>query len=303
MADLETRLLRYFVTLADERHFGHAALRLKISAPTLTHQIKKLESDLGTKLVERRGTRTIELTDAGRHFLEQARQILRQVEEAQVVARRAARGEVGLIRIGYQYVVACAGALQEPIAEFQEANPAIEIVIDHRVTMEQIRAIVHNELDIGFARPPQRYPAGLQGFVVYRQPAVLALPANHRLANRKKIAPAMLANEVFVNPPVETDLVFQRQEDSVSDVGRFTPKVGKRATDIFTVLTYVSAGYGIAVVSQSLTRIALPNVVYREIASEPKPETKVAILHRRSEASPAVRMFVEFMRRRRTSES
>jgi DNA-binding transcriptional LysR family regulator len=298
MADLETRLLRYFVTLADERHFGHAAVRLKISAPTLTHQIKKLERDLGTTLLERRGTRNIELTDAGRHFLEQARTILRQVDEAQVVARRAARGEVGLIRIGYQYVVACAGVLQEPIAEFQEANPAIEITIDHRVTMDQIRAIMHNELDVGFARPPQRYPAGLQGFVVYRQPAVLALPANHRLANRKKIAPAALVDETFVNPPIETDLVFQRQEDSVSDVGRFTPKVGKRAVDIFTVLTYVSAGYGIAVVSQSLTRIALPNVVYREIAADPGPETKVAVLHRRNEASPAVRIFVEFMRRR-----
>jgi DNA-binding transcriptional LysR family regulator len=240
----------------------------------------------------------MDLTDAGRHFLEHARQILRQVDEAQVVARRAARGEVGLLKIGYQYVVACAGVLQEPIAEFQRANPAIEIAIDHRVTMDQIRAILNNELDIGFARPPQRYPAGLQGFVVHRQPAVLAMPANHRLANAKKIAPAALADERFVNPPVEADLVFQRQEDSVSDVGRFTPNVVKRATDIFTVLTYVSAGYGIAVVSQSLARIALPNVVYREIASEPKPETRIAVLHRRNEASPAVRLFVEFMRRR-----
>jgi DNA-binding transcriptional LysR family regulator len=303
MAQVETRLFRYFTALADERHFGHAALRLKISAPTLTHQIKKLESALGTKLVERRGTRNIELTDAGRHFLEHARQILRQIDEAQAVARRAARGEVGLIRTAFQYVVACAGVLQEPIMEFQRANPGIEITMNHLITMDQIKAILHNDLDVGFARPPTRYPAGLQGFVVFRQPAVLAMPANHRLANRKKIAPSELADEEFVNPPVETDLVFQRQEDSVSDVGQFTPQIKKRASDIFTVLTYVSAGYGIAVVSQSLTRIALPNVVYREINADPRPETQVAVMYRRNETSRAVRMFVDFMRRRSVANS
>jgi DNA-binding transcriptional LysR family regulator len=293
MSEVETRLLRYFAALADEQHFGHAALRLKISPPTLTHQIKKLERQLGAKLVERQGNRNIELTDAGRRFLEHARQILLQLDEAQ----REARGEVGRIRIGFQYVVSCAGVLQDPVAEFQRANPAIEIVVDHMVTMDQIKGILQNRLDVGFARPPQRYPFGMQGFLVYRQPAVLALPASHRLAGRKTIAPSELAHEEFVNPPLETDLVFERQTESIGAVGNFKQKISKHATDIFTVLTYVSAGYGIAVVSQSLTCISLPNVVYREIA-DPVPETLVAVMHRRNEKSPATQMFIDFMRRR-----
>jgi len=296
MHDIETRLFRYFVALAEEEHFSRAALRLKISPPTLTHQIKKLEGQLGAKLAERKGNRHIQLTEAGRRFLEHARGVLQQVREAEAVAQRAARGEIGHIRIGYQYVVSCAGILQAPLMEFQRANPAIEVTVHHLVTMEQINAILRNDLDIGFARPPRRYPDGLQGFVIYRQPAVLALPAGHRLAQQEKIKPSELAGETFVNPPVETDLVFNRQTETVSALGKFVPKISKRAMDSFTVLTYVSAGYGIAAVSKSLTTVALPNVVYREIDAPNVPQTTVAVLHRLGEPAPAIKSFIEFMR-------
>lgn len=299
MSDIETRLFRYFVTLAEERHFGRAAVRLRITAPTLSHQIKKLEDDIETKLVERKGTRPIELTDPGRRFLDHARAVLREVEEAGRSAQQAARGEVGLIRIGYQYAVSCAGILQEAVAEFQRQNKAIEIKFDHLITVDQIRAITQNQLDIGFARPPRPYPWGINGFIIYRQPAVLALPANHRFAKRKTIKPAELANENFVNPPIEFDLLFPRQTEAVGALGNFALKVTKRASDIFTVLTYVSAGYGLAVVSKSLARMELPNVVYREIDSEKVPETIVALMHRRVESSPAIDSFIKFMKRYR----
>src|ERR1700732_587455 len=117
MGDIETRLFRYFVVLAEEQRFSRAALRLKISPPTLTHQIKKLESQLGTKLVERKGNTHIELTEAGIRFLERARQILRQVEEAKVVALEAARGEIGHINVGFLPAVACGGLMQKFLSE------------------------------------------------------------------------------------------------------------------------------------------------------------------------------------------
>jgi DNA-binding transcriptional LysR family regulator len=302
MADIETRLFRYFVALAEEKHFGRAATRLRITAPTLSHQIKKLEDDIETPLVVRKGTRSIELTEPGRRFLDHARTVLREVEEAGKSAQQAARGEVGLIRIGYQYAVSCAGVLQEAVAEFQRQNRAIEITIDHLITVDQIKAITQNELDIGFGRPPRQYPWDVNGFIIYRQPTVLALPADHRFAKRKTIKPIELAKENFVNPPVEFDLVFPRQTEAVGDLGEFTPKVVKRAADIFTVLTYVSAGYGLAVVSKSLTRIQLPNVVYRDIDAEKVPETIVALMHRRVEPSPAIDLFLKFMKRFKHSD-
>lgn len=296
MAGIETRLFRYFVALAEELHFSRAAMRLNITPPTLTHQIKKLERELGAKLVSRHGNRHIELTETGRRFLERARVVLQHVKEAELIARRTARGEVGRIEIGYQYLVAAVGILQEAVREFQRDNPSIEIELRHMVTMDQINAILENGLDIGFGRPPRRYPPGLQGFVVYRQPAILALPMDHPLAKKKIIKPRELTGQTFVNPPIESDLVFQRQTEVLSAQGNFLPNVSKRTTDFFTVLTYVSAGYGIAAVSKSMSQVALPNVVFREI--EDAPQTTTAFLHRRNETSAAIRAFIKFMRGR-----
>src|SRR2546430_6105065 len=112
------------------------------SPPTLTHQIKKLESQLGTRLVERKGNTHVVLTEAGIRFLERARDVLRQVEEAKVVAQQAARGEVGRIEIGFMPAATCAGLMQNLLGEFQRANPAIEINMHKLVPMQQITGII-----------------------------------------------------------------------------------------------------------------------------------------------------------------
>jgi DNA-binding transcriptional LysR family regulator len=113
MADIETRLFRYFAVLAEERHFSRAAHRLNIAPPTLTHQIKKLERLLGARLVERKGNTHVALTQAGLRFFERAQHVLRQVEEAKIVAQQAQRGEVGCIDIGFMATAVCSGVLQK----------------------------------------------------------------------------------------------------------------------------------------------------------------------------------------------
>src|SRR5262245_1782742 len=113
MSDIETRLFRYFVALSDEQHFGRAAVNLGISPSTLTNQIQKLEARLGARLVERRGNTHIELTDTGKRFLERARNVLREADEAEVVARQAARGEIGRIEIGFMAVAILSGAIED----------------------------------------------------------------------------------------------------------------------------------------------------------------------------------------------
>jgi DNA-binding transcriptional LysR family regulator len=184
MNDIDTRLLRYFVALAEERHFAQAALRLGISPPTLTNQIQKLEGWLGVKLVKRKGNTKVVITDAGQRFLLRAREMLRQVEEAAAITRQAARGELGHLELGFVASLYSAGLLQSWIGPFQQANPAIAITSRKLSPMAQIAGIVRNELDAGFARPPREYPSGVRGFDVYRQPLVLALPSKHPLARR-----------------------------------------------------------------------------------------------------------------------
>jgi DNA-binding transcriptional LysR family regulator len=298
-AEIETRLFRYFVVLAEEQHFGRAAANLDISPPTLTHQIKKLEARLETKLVERGGNTHVELTAAGKRFLERARNVLREADEAVEAARQAARGETGRIAIGFMTVAVMCGLIERLIGGFQRANPGIEIILQQMVTIEQIGAILGKDLDFGLVRPPQRYPSGLQGFVVYRQPMVLALPGDHPLACQDRIEPSSLKGEPFINTAPELDVGFWKHMDAVGTIGNFTPKVVKRVKDLISVLSYVSAGNGVAVVSHAFTKMEVPNVVYRDFATDTPPISQIALIYRRDHSSPAAQALIKFVRRHR----
>jgi DNA-binding transcriptional LysR family regulator len=294
MADIETRLFRYFAVLAEEQHFSPAAHRLDITPPTLTHQIKKLERLVGARLVERKGNTHVALTQAGLRFFERAQHVLRQVEEAKIVAQQAQRGEVGRIDIGFMASAVCSGVLQKSLADFCRANPAIEINMRKLVPMDQIKAIMRKDLDAGFTRSPHKYPAGLEGFDVHRQPMVLALPAKHPLARRKTITPAALKEELFINTGPELDVGFLGHAEAVA--GHFTPRVVKRDDDFMTILTYVSMGYGIGVMPQTMTRINIPNVVFREIAASSVPKSAIAFVYRRNDSSPQTDLLIKHMR-------
>ena len=294
MADIETRLFRYFAVLAEEQHFSHAAHRLNITPPTLTHQIKKLERLVGARLVERKGNTHVALTQAGLRFFERAQHVLRQVEEAKIVAQQAQRGEVGRIDIGFMASAVCSGVLQKSLADFCRANPAIEINMRKLVPMDQIKAIMRKDLDAGFTRSPHKYPAGLEGFDIHRQPMVLALPAKHPLARRKTINPAALKDEPFINTGPELDVGFWGHAEAVA--GHFTPWVVKRDDDFMTILTYVSMGYGIGVIPQTMTRMNIPNVVFREIAANAVPKSAIAFVYRRNDSSPQTDLLIKHMR-------
>jgi DNA-binding transcriptional LysR family regulator len=294
MTDIETRLFRYFAVLAEEQHFSRAAHRLNITPPTLTHQIKKLERLLGARLVERKGNTHVALTQAGLRFFERAQHVLRQVEEAKIVAQQAQRGEVGRIDIGFMATAVCSGVLQKSLADFQRANPAIEINMRKLVPMDQIKAIMRKDLDAGFTRSPHKYPAGLEGFDVFRQLMVLALPAKHPLARRKTISPAALKDELFINTGPELDVGFWGHTEAVA--GHFTPRVVKRDDDLMTILTYVSMGYGIGVMPQTMTRMNIPNVVFREIATSSVPKSAIAFVYRRNDSSPQTDLLIKHMR-------
>jgi DNA-binding transcriptional LysR family regulator len=163
--------------------------------------------------------------------------------------------------------------------------------------MEQITAIIRKDLDVGFTRGPDKYPAGLEGFDIHRQPMVLALPSKHPLARHKAISPAVLKNEMFFNTAPDLDVGFWGHTEVVAKVGNFAPRVAKRIEDMFTILTYVSMGYGIAVISKAMSKINMPNVVYRELATKPIPMSSVAFVYRRNDLSPAANLLTKFMRR------
>jgi DNA-binding transcriptional LysR family regulator len=300
--DLDLRLFRYFVVLAEERHFALAAERLSITPPTLTHQIKALESRLGVRLCHRKPNTRLELTEAGRRFLEQARHVLRQAEGAELAAQQAARGEIGSIEIGYMMSVTCSGLLQQYVGAFRRANPGIDVNLQRMPTIGQVNAIVEGKLDVGFTRPPSHYPPELAGFKVFTQPLVVALPGDHRLARRRRVAPADLKDEPFITTQLEVDFGFGEFTEAVTKLAGFSPTVVKRASDVYGVLSYVACGFGVGVVGKSMSKLAVPNVVFKDLAHATPPQSPVACFHRRNEAAPATVAFIAAMQRHRMKE-
>jgi len=299
---MELRHLRYFTAVAEDLHFGRAAVRLNISAPTLSHQIGALETILGAKLFTRKTKSAVALTQPGKRFLVEAYATLKQAAQAEQIGRRAARGDVGSIAVGYIFSAGCSGTLSSTIFDFRNRHPDVSIQLRRAVTFEQFKALTDDTLDVGFTAAPQSYPTGLTGFVVERQPFHVAMPESHPLAKRKTVTPDMMADESFVAVSLEMEVGFGGGNISaISPIGK-SLRIVERTTDIFSVLTLVAAGAGMSVMSQPMTNVKIPGIVYRKIEGITRT-FELAVAYRRNESSPVVKAFIEFMRARAREQS
>jgi DNA-binding transcriptional LysR family regulator len=291
---IELRHLRYFVAVAERLHFSRAAEDLEISTPTLSHQIQALEKMLGAQLLSRKKKSAVALTHTGKRFLEEARATLKQAENAELVGKRAARGDIGSIAIGYILSASSTGLLPELIASFQKDNPGVTLHISRMDTFPQMKALINGVLDVGLVRSPQRYPAELTGFVVHRHPYFVAIPKGHHLAKRKQITPAMLAAEPFVAGSLELEVGFWGNLGAISKPDQ-QPRIVARTADIFSLLTLVAAGLGLGIISGPMQNVAMPGVVYRKITGALQ-DADIAVAYRKSESAPAVKSFIQRLR-------
>ncbi|MCK9917109.1 LysR substrate-binding domain-containing protein [Microbacteriaceae bacterium K1510] len=294
---MEIRHLRYFVTVAEELHFSRAADRLKIAPPTLSHGIAALESELGTRLFSRKTKSAVTLTNAGKRFLDEAQIALRHFRDAETAGKRAARGEIGTIAIGYMHAASCSAIVSESIAKFSSAWPGVAFDLTHRDTFSQMAAIADDVIDVGFIRRPQRYLAGLSGFVVLRCPFWAAIPKSHPLAASERVTQAALAKENLLALTIEMEAGIWGNIAAVLPSNSI-PQVNQRAPDSFTLLTLVGAGVGITIVPEPLRRLDIPGVIYRRIAGTQR-QCEIAVVHRAAESSPAVRAYIASLRKMR----
>jgi DNA-binding transcriptional LysR family regulator len=290
---MEIRHLKYFVTVADEMHFSRAAERLNIAPPTLTNQIQALETMLGGRLFTRKTSSKIELTHFGKDFLEEARVTLKQFERTERVGRRAARGEAGSITIGYILTAACSGTVASSIVKFKKSHPDVSFQLRKMETVSQMRSLIDGTIDIGFIREPHKYPVELTGFAMDTQSLRLALPEGHHLARHKIIEPKMLNGEGFITTQVEMEVGFWSSIAAITSP-KMSLHIAARYPDVFSVLNGVAAGIGIAVLSQSLSRILIPGVVFRELKNTEKFVADV-VAFRKNERTPAIKAFIDMM--------
>src|ERR1700744_4347594 len=278
---MELRRFKYMAVLAEELHFGRAAERLGIAQPALTQQIQALERELGVQLFQRT-KRSVRLTVAGRVTLDEAIRTLQQAERTALVARQAGRGELGHIEIGFVGSAIFSGVLSKAIAHFRQANPMVELRLNELGILQQLSDVGSGRLDRGpVRRPVKSLPPDVAVSPLFREPIILAVPAQHPLARRKKIALDLLKDEPFVAVQIQEGVGFNAQVAELCAIGGLSPKITQRAGQFVTLAGMVAGGLGVAFVPNSLRHLQIPDVVYRPIA-EITQQSDLAVVFRKS---------------------
>jgi DNA-binding transcriptional LysR family regulator len=302
MAAMELRHLRYFVAVAEEGHVTRAAERLGIKQPPLSQQIRALERELDI-LLFRRKPRGVELTDAGRALLDDARFILAYIDRAVATTNRTARGEHGRIAIGFTSTAPYVPFVPRVIRAFREAYPGVSLGLEENTSGQLVEALRDEKLDAIFIRDPVTNPSGIAVSLLLEEEMVIALPRGHALAvsgSRHKgaaLSLEALATERFVlgRPPVGSGL-YHTVMATFAAAG-FTPSVAQEAPRMLSTLSLVASGLGITVVPESLQRLHLDGVVYRPLKGNKKFVAPLYLAYRRSENSVVVRRFIDLVRR------
>lgn len=285
---MELRHLRHFVALAEEGHFGRAAARVFVVQQALSNSIKSLEDEIGVPLVART-TRTLHLTPAGQAFLVGARETLAQAERSVERARQAARGEIGRLTVGFVSGMVF-GGLPDVVRTFRELYPNVAVDLRELTAGEQELALRAETIDVGFMLLPVRDPAFAHQ-ALWQEQLVVALPAQHRLARKKKLRIADLAPEPFVFFPRQVRAAYFDQVMRLCAAAGFQPRIVQEAIEVPTLLSLVAAGIGLFLPIAFFSKLALPGVVYRPLIDTPIVE--IDAVWRRDDPSPVVRAFLQ----------
>jgi DNA-binding transcriptional LysR family regulator len=293
---MELRHLRYFIAVAEEGHITRAAERLGMQQPPLSQQIQALERELGVQLF-RRKPRGVELTEAGRALLDDARPILAHVDHAFATTQRTARGEQGRIAVGFTSSAPFHPFVPRVIRAFRERHKLIALTLEESGTTELIEDLRRERVDAAFIRTKVADPAGLTVNPLLEEAMLVALPAAHRLAQGARTLPLHdLAAETFIvyrrrSGPGLYDAIFAACHDA-----GFSPVVGQEAPRIVSTLNLVAAGLGIAVVPASLERMQMDGVVYRRLEGAAQPRAPLLLATRRADTGAVVRRFLDLVR-------
>ncbi|WP_261531184.1 LysR substrate-binding domain-containing protein [Burkholderia multivorans] len=292
----DLRQWRYFVTVADERHFGRAAERQSITQPPLSQAIRALEDALGVALFART-KRSVALTAVGAALLPDVRRLLAAADALPPLARRLARGEAGSLALAF-VSTADYGLLPSLLRAFGARYPQVRLQLAEATSDVQIDELVAGRIDAGLVIPPvpPRHAAGLSYLPVVREPLVVAMPAG--ASDAPEDAPVHLA-EIAALPLV----IFPRRlapgfYDIITGcygAAGAIPRIGQEAIQMQTIVSLVSAGMGVALVPQSLRNLRRTGVVYRPLAGD-APVVETGLVWRTGDVSPVLAAFIEVVR-------
>jgi DNA-binding transcriptional LysR family regulator len=291
---MELRHLRYFVAVADELHFGRAAVRVHTSQPSLSQQIRDLERELKVDLFVRT-KRHVELTPAGRRFLLEARGILAAAERAAGLARETARDEARKVVIGISSDTDWL-FLGKVLRLFAEKVPFVEVLFQNLTPEAQIDALRAGRIDVGFVGLPLE-AEGTVTETTGRVRLMVALPEKHPMARNGPLKLEELSKEAYMLWPRHLSPGSYDYVLAVFRRAGFGPPIAMEGgiPSTRTVLGMIAAGLTIALVDPALQQMAAPGVVFRPLAGS-GIFTETGVIFRRSDVSPILASFLHEVR-------
>lgn len=300
---MNLRQLKFFVTVAEELHFGRAADRLCMTQPPLSQAILALEQELKVDLFKRT-KRHVELTTFGRHLLPYAVKLLNEADALPAIARQLARGVCGSLRLGF-VTTADYNLLPDLVSRYSEEFPDVKVSLNEMTSDLQMEALLQGDIDAGLVIPlHQTLHPSLSYVRLITEPLVAAVPerwiATGRIRPKDgtgggRLAVADLAEAPIVVFPRKVAPAFHDVITSYFVRNGISPQIGQEAIQMQTIVSLVSAGMGIALVPGSLRKLARAGVRYLELAGQP-PAIETGICWRAEEASPTVAHFLDIAR-------
>ena len=293
----DLRQWRYFVTVADERHFGRAAERLSMTQPPLSQAIRALEEALGVALFART-KRSVALTAVGAALLPDVRRLLASADALPPLARRLARGEAGSLSLAF-VSTADYGLLPSLLRAFGARYPHVRLQLAEATSDVQIDELVAGRIDAGLVIPPvpPRHAAGLSYLPVVREPLVVAMPAA-AAPDGPEDEPVHLADLAALPLVIFPRRLAPGFYDIITGcygAAGETPRIGQEAIQMQTIVSLVSAGMGVALVPQSLRNLRRTGVVYRPLAGD-APVVETGLVWRTGDVSPVLAGFIDVVR-------
>ncbi len=283
------RHLTYFQVVAEELHFRRAAERLHITQPGLSRQIKQLEEVIGVTLFVR-DKRSVQLTESGKFLLEEVDAIQNQLEQIIQTTRLIGKGEEGELRIGF-VGSAMHGVIPDLLKRLSEQFPKIHTRLDQLDNRQQIEAITHDRLDIGFIRS-QQIPEGVKRLEVFNESFSLVLPENHPLLEQNFKRIDQLSEEHFILFSQDYSYDYYQLVMSIFEDQGFTPKVLHRSVHPSTIFRLVEQGLGVAIVPSSLQSGF--NLKIRFISLDKIPQrTALSAIWKQNNRNPVLSKFLD----------
>jgi DNA-binding transcriptional LysR family regulator len=290
---MDLRHLRYFQAGAEELSFSKAARRLRIAQPALSRAVQELEQDLGTRLIDR-NRRTVALTPAGTVLLGETAVVLERLDESLRRVKRTAAGEEGELRLGY------IGPPTQPflgrlLAEYRQRFPKVSVHLEERTPERVWEMVAKGRLSVALTRPvPGQGERALSTLLLRQEPLGIVVRADHPLAEKKSIAWKDLAQEPLIVLARREGVGLHDEILAACRAAGFAPRISQSPSLMGTVLTYVEAGSGVGIATDSVAASSMPACL-RYVPVTPEHSVPLVMVWNPDELSPSVKAFRDLM--------